>query len=365
MDVGPYSVAVTEVPGVSLTAEEWRNIALARLSYATLWGGPPDFSEMPVDPLDGHGPASLVYDARHYLARVRDAGLGSVKLVTARVVALRPGVRAEWPHDPRSLQPYDLRFWQVRTDGRLEPLWRQLESVAQRLAPGDDLARFRIACVGRLAAFPAGQRDRVSRLRERTAVAWAAIQVLAATDDPSLLYVLTIRPELASRVLTIGGLGMAFTPTEETLGLPPGSVTLDEVAVRHHRLGWPGYWVHSGDAADALAELLEQGLVTIADLGPAMARLTKREPDDLGTALDRRNLAALLTRPRLFKCLIPLLRGDEPLSLLSCSELQARLLFETRSAPYSCTVPPGRWAASARALLEAADRRHSKEVATR
>lgn len=368
VDVGPYSVVVTEVPGPSLTDGEWRDIQLARQSYRTIWGtADSDLSGMPLDPADGRGPEPNLFDARHYLARVRDRGLGMAKLVTARSVALSPELLQQLQREPIPLLPPDIRFWRVRAGTGWTPLWDRLEWLARQLAPDHALAGRRIASLGKLAAFPAGQREGAPRRRGLTAVAWAAIQVLATRHDPSLLYVMTVRSELVSHVLSLAGVGMSFTPTEEVLGLATGSMTVDNDVARWHKVGRPGYWVHSGDAADALVDLLEHRLVTVADLRPTMARLIEgesaiggagRELEELLAVRARpnhRRLAALLTRPRLCKYLIPLLRGDEPLAHLSCAELRTRLLFQTRDAPYSCTVMPAAWAASALAVLEAAE----------
>jgi hypothetical protein len=356
-----------------MTDDEWREIELARRSLPRMWGAPGgDMSFLRFDPMDGRGPNASLYDARHYLAWVRDHGLGGVKLVTARVVRLRPSALAGWEHDPLPLLPTDLRVWCIRAGAGSTPLWHRLTRFAKQLAPLDADAPFRVASIGRLTAYPAGQGDRSPRKRERTAVAWAAIQTLAALDDTSLLYVLTIRPELVSNVLTVGGVGMGFTASEETLGLPSGTVVLDDRLSQGEKLGWPGYWVHSGDAAEALAALLAEGRVTLADLRPTIARLIEcesaiggagRELEELvavSTSPDHRRLASLLTRPRLCKYLIPLLRGDEPLSRMSHTDFQTRLLFETRTAPFSCTVLPEQWAASAQAVLEAADRRYPR-----
>lgn len=372
MEVGPYTVVVTEVPGASLSKHERRDIDLTRQSYRTMWGGTEaEVAHGTEEDLDGDDGAQVAYNTRHYLAWVRDRGLDSVKLVTARRVNLQPGALND-EGDPGQMLPPDIAFWRVHTpDGAAGPLWDWISAFARRLDPQEERVALRVACMGKLAAFPVGQRERSPRQRERTAVAWAAIQVLATLGDSNLLYVLTIRPELVSTVLTAGGVGMAFTSSEETLGLPPDSVFVSNVLAWRHKVGRPGYWVHSGDAADALFGLLEQGRLTVAELRRAMGRLievesaiggTGRELEEL-IALwrepDHRQLADLLTRPRMFKHLIPLLRGDERLSRISCGQLRACLLFATKNAPYSCTVLPGPWAASAQALLEATASRYT------
>jgi hypothetical protein len=370
MAVGPYRVTVTEIPGRNLTALEWHDIQLARRSYAAMWGVPDRL--LSHDPLDGRERSP--YDAWHYLAWVRERDQPA-RLLTLRRVQLDPGVlTAERRADPADLLLDDIRFWRVQVEDTSVPLWGPLRALARRLLPDDESPEFRIAAMDRLATFPFGHREPSAVRRQGTVVAWAAIQLLATHGDSSPLLVCTIRPELRDRVLAVrDAAGETLTPpfalSEEMLGLPAGSVGLDNALplVRAWKLSAPGLFVHNDDAAHALATLLQERRITIADLRPAIGSLL-----DVGTgerrllasaaaidaATDHRRLAAALTRPRAFKHLIPLFRGGVPLSRMSAAELRTRVLFETADGPLSCTVLPRAWADGAWALLEAVEASH-------
>jgi len=73
---------------------------------------------------------------------------------------------------------------------------------------------------------------------------------------------------------------------------------------------------------------------------------------------DHQRLADVLTRPRLFQYLVPLIAGDLRLSRMSTAEFRARVLYETRDGLYSATLVPAAWAASAWTVLEAAERKY-------
>src|SRR4030088_208406 len=109
MRIGPFSVAVTEVPARSLTEREWDDVLLARRSYTAMWGGGSRADLFANDPLDGRD--SDLYDTRHYLAWVSDAG-GPCKLVTMRKVTLDPSrLNGRQRADPFELLPVDIQFW--------------------------------------------------------------------------------------------------------------------------------------------------------------------------------------------------------------------------------------------------------------
>jgi hypothetical protein len=76
---------------------------------------------------------------------------------------------------------------------------------------------------------------------------------------------------------------------------------------------------------------------------------------------DHSRLAAVLTRPRLFKYLVPILAGDCQLAQISTAEIRARLLYDTRDGPFSSTVVPATWAASAATVLKAASAKHAAD----
>jgi hypothetical protein len=366
MQVGPFAVAVTEVPGRSLCDHEWQDILGARRSYPAMWGGT-GADIFANDPQDGRDTSP--YETRHYLAWIRD-GRGPCKLVTMRKVTVVPSrLTARERANPFDFLPLDIQLWRVRTEaGRSVPLWEVLRAHARCLAPGDELAEFRIAALGRTGTHPHGERQRTARERERTGIAFAAIQLLATYGDPSLLYICSLCPEFQDRVLAVVGtdgvnVPPAFTRTEEVLGLPPGSVGLDSSrpVVQEHKAAFPGYFLDNDDAARIVAGLLDDGRVTEGDLGAPILRLVEHESAKGGqghrldelvaliAARDHRALARMLTRPHLFKNLIPLMEPGRPLASLLC---------ETGDGPFSSTLVPGRWRSSAWAVLEAAEEKY-------
>jgi hypothetical protein len=235
-----------------------------------------------------------------------------------------------------------------------------------------------------VAAYPYGEQQRTARERERTAIAFAAIQLLATHADPSLLYVWSLCPELRDRVVGVRDIHSRyiapdFTPTEELLRLPPGSVRLDNASpvVQEHKTTFPGYFVDNEDAARFFARLLGGDLISVADLRPAVVRLVAREwranrdspllaelLDLIGTP-EQRRLVEILTAPRMFKYLSAFVSGDLHLSRMSGAELRQRFLAETGDGPFSATVRLAEWAASARAVLEAAEEKYGHDPADR
>ncbi len=375
--VGSFSVVVEEIPGRSLTPLEWWDIVRARGSYRAMWGG--DGSDMLMnDPLDGRD-ASSCYRAWHYRACVRD-GEGPWKLVVMRKTALDPSaLTAEQRADPGELLPADVRWWTVRAGGECFPLWEALRAGARRLAPRDEHAALRIASMGRVATYPYGERKRTEREREKTAIAFAAIQLLATHGDSSLLHMWLLCPELRDRVVGVRDVEDEyvtpdFTRTEDVLGLPAGAIRLDNSLseVREHKASFPGYFIDNDDAARCLAAMMDEGRITVADLGTTICRLVAGEspPGGDGRLLDELvalvggpdhgRLAEILTTPRLFKYLIPVLSGAQRLSRMSAAEFRDRLVCETRDGPFSAAVMPARWAASAWAVLEAAEAKYTR-----
>jgi hypothetical protein len=370
--VGSFTVVVAEIPGRSLNEREWGDIQRARAAYAAMWGdrGSEVFAD---DALDGR---DSPYRAWHYCAYVNEDG-NDEKVVTMRKVVLVPSeLTAAERAFPADLLPLDIRFWRVSGHAGSMPLWEALKDHARRMAPHDPHPEFRIASISRSAVYPLGDR-RPDGERDRTAIGFAAIQLLAAHGDPNLLYVCSLCPELRDRVMGLRDVGgrwvsPAFTRTEDVLGLPPRSVGLDNglSVVQEHKTAFPGYFVHNEDAAQAIVDLLDEGRMTVEDLRDPAMRLLARESargadtrllDELAALVvepDHRRLADVLTRPRLFQYLVPLIVGNRRLSRMSTAEFQARLLYETRDGPYSSTLVPAEWAASARAVLDEAERKY-------
>ena len=267
---------------------------------------------------------------------------------------------------PYPYLPVDVLFWRVSTAAGSLPLWEPLR----------DLAGFRWAAIGRTGTSPFGEPERSEVERERTGVAFAAIQLLAAHGDDSLVWIDSLCAEFRDRVLGVRDrdgqyVSPAFTPAEETLGLPPGSVSLDDdlPVVRRHKMLFPGYFVDNADAARVLAALLDGGRLTVADLRPSIGRLLEaesgiggagRQLEELVALGDHRRLAELRTRPRLFKYLTPLLAGAEHPARMPAAELRQRLLFETGDGPFSSAVRPAAWSESALQVLLAVDGKYPR-----
>ena len=372
--VGSFTVVVVEIPGRSLNDRELHDIERARGSYPAMWGGGHEGDVFAHDPLDGGGPP---YRAWHYCASVARAGEPAKLVVMRKVTLAASELTEEQRADPGDLLPLDIRFWRVRTDVGSAPLWNALRNHARLLAPHEDHPELRIASMGRVAAYPYGEQQRTARERERTAIAFAAIQLLATHGDPSLLYVWSLCPELRDRVVGVHDVDgthvvPAFTPTEEQLGLPAGSVHLDNASpvVQEHKTTFPGYFVDNEDAARLIARLLDEGRLTPADLREPTMRLVARESaaggdpglmDELVALVaepDHHRLADLLTRLRLFQYLVPLLTGNRPLARMTADELRTLLLRDTRDGPFSSSVVPAAWAASAWAVVDAAERKY-------
>ncbi|HEY7200247.1 MAG TPA: hypothetical protein VIC57_08560 [Candidatus Dormibacteraeota bacterium] len=363
MTVGPFRVVVSEIPGASMTRREWADVLLSRRSYTAMWGGDGDEAFI-TDVHDGLDADARRVDARHYLAWVRDEATGPSKLVTMRKARLLPeGLTATQREDPFALLPIDVQLWRVAGDGGFVPLWEVLRAHLREAAGNRPLAEFRFAAMGKTGTFPYAVQDRSARARERTAVAFACIQVLAALGDTCPVWVATLCPEFQDRVLGVRDVegeyvAPAFTRTEDVLGLAPGSVSLDNDLgiVRRHKVARPGYFVDNADGARVLRELLDEGQLTMADLEPALSRLAEHRAIAGGPParpVDRGWLAELLTQPRTFRFLVPLISGDDPLVGMPVARLRRRLVYETKDGPFSSTVLPVHWAASAWRVLDA------------
>jgi hypothetical protein len=372
LTIGPFAVEVTEVQGRSLTEREWQDVLLARRSYTAMWGDA-GAALLANDPLDGRD--CPLYDSRHYIAWIRDEA-SQGKLVTMRKVRLVASVlTGSQRADPFALLPSDIQFWAVDAGSRRSVrLWDLLRAHGRRLAPDDDLAELRIAAIGRMGTFPCSEPERTPRHRERTAIAFAAIQMLAAHRDSNLLWTTMLCRELPDRVLGVADaagacVAPAFTPTEEALGLPPGSVRLDnsQPAVREHKTTFPGYWVDNDAAARLVEGLMNEGQLASVDLRSAIAeaighaRLAGRETrwlEEAASTMAGAKLAEAVTRPRVFQHVMPRLASTMRSSRMSAPEFADLLIARAGDGPFSSTVMPAEWAASARAVLRAAEAKY-------
>ncbi len=373
-----------ESPARSLRRDELAGIERARRSYG-MWG---DASRaVQWDALDGLTGGG--YDTRHYLAKVRDLADESGKVVATRMVRLLPAaLTARQRARPHGLLSSDVAWWET-TEG--EPLWPHLRRYARQLAPRDRHAPLRVASIGRIATWPHGEGERPSRKRERTALAFAAIQLLATTDPTHLAFTIVLCTELPDLVLgitTTGGhrLTPAFPPAAQVLGLPGLRLNRRLPEVQEHLWRYPGYWLDNDSAADRLREALDVGLVGLGDLqdafqgiqcqatveereriarvrigivDPVMTEEEAREvaagfrvarPPRFDRAKHHRDLGRVLTWPRYARHLVPLLE-ERP-------GLRAHML-QAGDGPFCSILTPSTMAVGARALLLAAGRKYA------
>jgi DNA-binding PadR family transcriptional regulator len=270
-----------------------------------------------------------------------------------RKVQLAPSrMNEEQRINPLELLPPAIRNWRVNLPrGKLVPLWDRLKAHARRLAPNEPLPEFRIACIDRVGVRAASHDQGIPR--EAASVAFAAMQLLATHGDPNLLYVCSPRPELRDRVLGVVGLDGAyvspdFTRTEQTLRLPPGTVTMEN-GLPADRARLQAFTSAGDAAAEVLAELIEAGRISVGHLvAVAAPHLTTSQLETMGGLIaqrDQRGLARLLSRG-------PAFRRVRRLVQTAPSRPLAELAGES---PFSSTLIPAAWAASAWAILEIAE----------
>ncbi len=390
--IGDMTVEVWGLPARSLQPAHWRLIQQARRSYRTMWGGWSNGVEE--DRFDGFGDGP--YDTRHFIARVTDGA--DCKVLTMRIVSLRPeDLDERQVAEPGDLLPSDIRWWQT-TGG--EPLWPHLRAHARQLAPGAWSSEFRIASVSRIATLTPAEGERPQRKRERSAIGFAAMMLLATAWSTDLRYILTVCPEFADHVFGLTDAGCryispAITSTEEALGMPTGTLRLDrgQEDVRRHLLEFPGYFVGSG--AEVIRDLLDAGAVAPEDFRGAIASLLAHAPDRTREQLtamrvgivdpklteqearevaagervapapwfDRRkrnhDLARFLTTPPNFKHLIPRylpLKGAEPKPFagMTAADFREQLLTRTDDRPFSALLDPRVVASRSKQILLAA-----------
>ncbi len=377
-------IQVLESPARSLRPAELEAIDRARCSYG-MWGDAvPAVQWDALDGLTGGG-----YDTRHYLAKVLDRADGSCKVVTTRTVRLVPeAMTARQRAHPHRLLSSDVAWWET-PEG--EPLWTHLRQYARRLAPGDRHAPLRVASLGRVATYPHGEGERPPRKRERTAFAFAAIQLLATTDPTHLAFTIVLCAELRDRVLGIrtpkgAYLVPAFPPAAEVLGLSAVRLNRQLPEVQEHLWRYPGYWLDNDDAAGRVQEALEMGLVRPEELADAFDAIHRQATPEEYEALRRmrigivdpvmtpeearevtagervarpprfdcmkyhRDLGHVLTRPRYARHLVPLLETHPALRAL---------VLQAGDGPFCSILTPSTMAQDARALLIAGSRKYA------
>ena len=371
--VGDLQVKVLGATPMSLTYQEWLQIQSARQSFFEMWGGN-GVTSILKDQFDARDPESP-YQATHYIATVHDPAdqAEPEKVVTMRLVSIRDDAII----NPARVQlPDDITFWNVlEGQGKATSLWQHMKLRLSQQTNGqvEVPPELKIAAIGRTGTSPYEKSGRTARQREKTAIGFAAIQVLATELDKHKLWVCQLCPEFQTLVLSIrdkdGSIVMLdFAKTEETLNLPPGwRMKLDNnnPHVQKHKTNYPGYWIDNEGAKATLLDFLASGRFVFEDFkGPLEALLNSddncflpaEDKENLRTTLDNvdnSNLADIigtLIKPRFFKFLIPLINSME--------DVRTALIFETPDGPFSSTITPQSWRESALRLLDAAQEKY-------
>ena len=284
LSVGSMQVRVVEVRSDELTAEEWRTIQTARESYASMWGGGDgSISEVQEDPYDGRGLQAVPYTVWHYLATVTCAGEED-KIITMRKVyyPLRSYCEAENMPPEEVLNwveaslPDDISFWEIvnyRTNTAY-PLWQELRARQSKRV-------FDFCAISRSGIIPYMVAARDERTREKSGLAFAAIQLLAAHGYTGEFIFAQQCEEFPHKVLRIvdrngQDVVLDFSPAAQTLGLTAEQrLRLDRghPPVLQHLASFPGYWVDNALAAATFTRLVHEGKVSTEEIQRAWERL--------------------------------------------------------------------------------------------
>jgi hypothetical protein len=388
LSIGSMQVRVAEIPSDELTAEDWRVIQTARDSYASMWGtGNGRIEEVKEDPFDGRGMQGAPYHVWHYIATVTSAGEED-KIFTLRKVYYplqgyqeREGMTPEDVlHWIEQYLPDDISFWEI-VDQRMKnahPLWEAIR------ANMESRGVFDFSTMSRCGVIPFAVTQRDERTREKSGIAFAAIQLLAAHGHTGQYIFGQICEEFAKKALKIvdndgKDVVLDFSPAAQTLGLSSHQtlrLNRGHLAVRQHLATFPGYWVDNTVAAATLIRLRKEGTVSKEHIqsawdrlrrdaltnGEVMSKLRKalqhegamRAENDVPVEIEQveEPIIALLTTPRYFKYLIP---------LEAHAALYHGVVYESGDGPYAVALLPEGWENSARHLLCKAQQKYAIE----
>ncbi len=374
LDFGSFGYAqVYDIPAATITNSDRDTIVFARGSYLRMWGDHTNTLQLIMeDKYDGFPPNDQQYLTRHQIGTFTSPD-GSQKLVTNRKVAINPKSLTTPGMYPDIFD--DIAFWQVenQTTGERSPL---LDTIAAHL---QESPYPRLATISRTGTRPYTVSERDETEREKTAIAWAMMQVATTHEDDHAFFACMLCEELQTKVLSIRDPGtnqpvmLDFTKTADTLNLGPNyRLVLDRQLpyVQNHLLEFPGYWTNNDSLHTTLTALIQQGRLTVADLSPAAAWLLSTEESALlspeqtaliikvATAdsllLDPANLApavSLFTKPRFTKFLI---------HTLAQPKLRHPILDQVQDGPFSSLFTPKNWGKSVKQLLAVAKTKYQE-----
>ena len=390
LSLGTMHVQVVEIPSDELTAEEWRVIQTARDSYASMWGtGNGRIDEVKEDPFDGRGMQGAPYQVWHYIATVTSTGEED-KILTMRKLyyplqeyqergSMAPEEVLHWIE--RYL-PDDISFWEI-VNHRMEkahPMWEELRAKME----SDGLFNFSAFSRSGIIPYVMAQRD--VRTREKSGIAFAAIQLLAAHGHTGNFIFAQICEEFAKKALSIvdthgKDVVLDFSPAAQILGLPSHQtlrLNRGHPVVVQHLATFPGYWVDNTSAAATIIRLRKEGKVSKDQVQTAWERLRLdaltnedvmsklrtalrnggaiRAAGDLPVDIEslEEHIIALLTTPRYFKYMIPL---EEH------SALYQGVVYESGDGPYPVALIPEAWEKSAKNLLRKTQEKYARGTA--
>jgi hypothetical protein len=343
MDIGEGILKVSEIPGASMTEEEWTIIQFAREAYSKMWGGNSASETIKQDPFDGLESDSP-YITHHYIGQVCIPGV-EPRFITMRKVRFNPeAINFPTPPDDGS-------FWQVvnKNTGCRESLWNYIVNN------GTD--SINIAAISRTGTHPYRVRSATPIERDRNAIAFAGIQVLAAEKGTSDYFICQLCQEFQTDVLSIEDIYgervmLDFARTQDTLNFPPElelGLDIQNPHVRQVKALFPGYWVDGEGTTQIINQLLALDHLSIYDLQEALLRATEEFPN-IQSKADNNGLIRTLTNPLYFKYLIPLIKANR--------ELRELLVDEVKERPFSSTLIVANWRKSAEKLLAAAKEKY-------
>ncbi len=225
--------------------------------------------------------------------------------------------------------------------------------------------------------------ERDERTREKSGIAFAAIQLLAAHGSTGEFMFAQQCEEFPKKVLRMvdtkgRDVVLDFSPATQTLGLTAEQtlrLNRGHPPVIHHLASFPGYWVDNTLAAATVTRLVKEGKVPKEQIQTAWERLrrdalTKEEvmrkllkdvhndgailsESDLPTDIENvaEQVIALLTKPRYCKYMLPLEAN---------SALYHGIVYESGDGPYPAALLPEAWEKSAQHLLRKAQEKYGR-----
>lgn len=397
--IGDMDVKAVEVPADVISKTDWSRIQKARESYHKMWGGNGYHRVVEEDPFDGRSSEHLPFQTHHYIASIERLG-EQTKYLTLRRVSFnydRAIDATGIPVDKGAVFPDDIAFWQVSNTitGQVMPFWnllRDYSNINGLVVPYPTSQRLRVASLSRTGTYPYDVEERTEIQREKSGIAFAAMEILATDCRENDFLVSQLCSEFREGVLSLktveGNLVTpAFYPTTETLNLPPHIILKlnnEHRGVYEHKAHFPGYWLDNNGAGRVFSELIEDGRLLAKDLVPTLREIFRdctgrdriRLLKDLAKIgldglpakdLDNfywdvegcKKIVLLLTRSRYSKYLVPMLNTSGQITdRLSGEELRSLLVYTAGDGPYSSTYTPSGLRKNAFDLLIAAKEKY-------